>query len=353
MPKEMLKGNVAIAEAAVRAGCEAYFGYPITPQTELLEHMSLRMVELGRVFLQAESEVAAINMVYGAACTGARVMTSSSSPGFSLMQEGLSYIAASDVPAVVVDVMRGGPGLGNILPSQADYFQVTRSAGHGDYHPIVLAPASVQEAIDFTILSFDLADQYRHLVIVAADGLIGQMMEPAELPDMQPLRPHPSWGLSGAKGRNKNTIASFHLKAEEEEAYNLQIQARLAQIREAEQRSFEYATEDAELLVVAYGSAGRIAYTAVSAAREKGLKVGLFRPQTLYPFPEKRLREVAANAAALLVVEMNAGQMLEDVRLSVNIGPVYFYGRMGGVIPMPDEILNAIEQHYERLGVGV
>lgn len=349
MAKDMLKGNVAIAEAAVRAGCEAYFGYPITPQTELLEHMSVRMVELGRAFLQAESEVAAINMVYGAASAGARVMTSSSSPGFSLMQEGLSYIAASDVPAVIVDVMRGGPGLGNILPSQADYFQVTRSAGHGDYHPIVLAPASVQEAIDFTVLAFDLADAYRHLVIVAADGLIGQMMEPAELPEMRPLRPRPAWAITGANGRAKNVISSFNLLASEQEAYNLKLQDRLAVIREREQRSFEHHAENVDLLVVGYGSSGRIAYTAVEAARARGLNVGLFRPQTLYPFPERRLREVAKTARALLVVEMNAGQMLEDVKLFVPDRPVAFYGRMGGVVPMPDEILTAIEAQMTSL----
>jgi 2-oxoglutarate/2-oxoacid ferredoxin oxidoreductase subunit alpha len=216
MAKELLKGNVAIAEAAVRAGLEAYFGYPITPQTELLEHLSKRMIELGRVFLQAESEVAAINMVYGAASAGARVMTSSSSPGVSLMQEGFSYIAGTELPCVIVDVMRGGPGLGNILPSQADYFQVTRSAGHGDFRPIVLAPASVQEAIDFTVLAFTLAEKYRHMVIVAADGLIGQMMEPAELPPMQELNhERPSWALTGAQGRPSNPISSIYLKAEE------------------------------------------------------------------------------------------------------------------------------------------
>jgi len=352
MVREMLKGNVAIAEAAVRAGVEAFFGYPITPQTELLEHMSRRMIELGRVFLQAESEVASINMVYGAACTGKRVMTSSSSPGISLMQEGLSYIAASDVPCVVVDVMRGGPGLGNIQPSQADYFQVTRSAGHGDYHPIVLAPSSVQEAIDFTVLAFDLADNYRHLVIVAADGQIGQMMEPAELPPMQPLRTEPpSWALTGAKGRKPNIITSLYLNPNEEEIYNLTIQDRLRTIREAEQRSVEFATDDAEWLVVGFGTAGRVAYTAVNQAREGGYRVGLFRPQTLYPFPVDRLRELADQVAGILVVEMNAGQMVEDVRLAVEGRvPVEFYGRMGGIVPMPDEILQAIE---DQLITGV
>jgi 2-oxoglutarate ferredoxin oxidoreductase subunit alpha len=343
---ELLKGNVAIAEAALRAGMVAYFGYPITPQTELLEHLARRMPELGRVFLQAESEIAAINMVYGAACAGVRTMTSSSGPGISLMQEGLSYIAASDLPCVVVDIMRGGPGLGNILPSQGDYFQVTRSAGHGDYHPIVLAPASVQEAVDLTVLAFDLADHYRHLVILAADGLIGQMMEPAELPPMRDLpTERPAYALTGAKGRPPRRIASFYLQAEAEEAYNLQIQARLARIREREQRSIEHFTEDARFLVVGYGSAGRIALSAVQQLREQGVPVGLFRPITLYPFPEVRLRALAAQVAAILVVEMNAGQMLEDVRLAIaERVPIHFYGRMGGAVPMPEEIVSALRQ---------
>jgi 2-oxoglutarate ferredoxin oxidoreductase subunit alpha len=351
MAKEMLKGNVAIAEAAIRAGVQAYFGYPITPQTELLEHLSRRMVELNRAFLQAESEVAAINMVYGAACTGVRVMTSSSSPGISLMQEGLSYIAGSELPCVVVDIMRGGPGLGNILPSQGDYFQVTRSAGHGDFHPIVLAPASVQEAIDFTVLAFDLADKYRHMVLVVADGQIGQMMEPAELPPMQEIRrERPDWSLTGAQGREPNIISSIYLKGEEEEAYNIKIQERLKVIKAAEQRCTEYETDDAELLVIGYGTAGRIAYSAVEAARQKGLKVGLLRPQTLWPFPEDRVSVLADKVNSCLVVEMNAGQMVEDVRLSVGGQiPVAFYGRMGGIVPMPDEILDAVENEYEKL----
>ncbi len=351
MAKELLKGNVAIAEAALRAGLEAYFGYPITPQTELLEHLSRRMIQLNRVFLQAESEVASINMVYGAASAGVRTMTSSSSPGISLMQEGFSYIAASDVPCVVVDIMRGGPGLGNIQPSQGDYFQVTRSAGHGDYHPIVLAPASVQEAIDFTVLAFDLADKYRHLVMVAADGQIGQMMEPAELPPMRPIRAErPEWALTGAKDREKNIITSLFMQPEEEEAFNQQIQARLKVIKKNEQRWYEYLTEDADLLVIGFGTAGRIAYSAVEAAREKGLKVGLLRPQTLWPFPEDRLSELADQIRGCLVVEMNAGQMIDDVRLAVSGQvPVSFYGRMGGMIPMPDDILTAIEETLTRL----
>ena len=351
MAKEMLKGNVAIAEAAIRAGLEAYFGYPITPQTELLEHLSKRMIELGRVFLQAESEVAAINMVYGAASAGAKAMTSSSSPGISLMQEGLSYIAGSNLPCVAVDVMRGGPGLGNILPSQGDYFQVTRSAGHGDYRSIVLAPASVQEAIDFTVQAFDLAQKYRHLVWVVADGQIGQMMEPAELPPMRELtRERPDWSLTGAAGREKNIVSSIFLKGEEMEDYNKMIQERLKIIRAQEQRSTEYYTDDAVLLVVGYGTAGRIAFSAVEGAREKGLKVGLLRPQTLYPFPDDRISELADQIEGVLVVEMNAGQMLEDVKLAVGGQvPVDFFGRMGGVVPMPDEILEAIESAYDRL----
>lgn len=348
MSKTLMKGNVAIAEAAVRAGLEGYFGYPITPQTELLEYLSGRLPELGRVFLQAESEVAAINMLYGALCTGARAMTSSSSPGISLMQEGLSYIAGSDLPCVVVDMMRGGPGLGNIQPSQGDYFQVTRSAGHGDYHPIVLAPASVQEAVDFTVLAFELAEKYRHIVIVAADGTIGQMMEPAELPPMRQLmKVRPEWALTGAKGRSKRTISSMHMQSEDEERFNQHIQERLMTIKQAEQRWIEYETDDMDLLVVAYGTAGRVAYSTIESAHEQGLKVGLLRPQTLWPFPEARIRTLADRVEQILVVEMNAGQMLEDVRLAVNGKvDVAFHGRMGGVIPTPEEILEAIKNCY-------
>ncbi|NJL92233.1 MAG: 3-methyl-2-oxobutanoate dehydrogenase subunit VorB [Anaerolineae bacterium] len=356
MSRELLKGNVAIAEAALRAGCQAFFGYPITPQTELLEHMARRMVELDRVFLQAESEVAAINMVYGAACAGVRTMTSSSSPGYSLMQEGLSYIAASDVPCVVVDVMRGGPGLGNILPSQGDYFQITRSAGHGDYRPIVLAPATVQEAIDFTELAFDLAEQYRHLVVLAADGQLGQMMEPAELPSMRSLpRTRPAWAITGAAGRAPNRISSLYMNAEEEEAFNLRIQARLAQICAAEQRSTEVQATHAELLVIGFGTAGRIAASAVEQARAEGLRVGLFRPQTLYPFPAERLSALLACCAVqnILVIEMNAGQMVEDVRLVVaGRVPVHHYGRLGGVVPYPEELYTVIQQHYPSLAAS-
>lgn len=346
MAKVLLKGNEAIAEAAVRAGCEAYFGYPITPQTELLEYLSKRLPELGRVFLQAESEIAAINMVYGAACAGARVMTSSSSPGISLMQEGLSYIAGSEVPCVVINIMRGGPGLGNVAPSQGDYFQLVKGGGHGDYHPIVLAPASVQEAIDLTVLAFDLAEKYRHIVAILADGAIGQMMEPAELPEMRPLQTaRPGWALTGARGRSRNIITSLYLSEEQLETLNLRIQNTLSTICKNEVRYKEYSTEDAEILIVAFGTAGRIAQTAVKQARTRGIPVGLLRPISLYPFPEQRLAALSERMRAVIVVEMNAGQMLEDVRRLVpDHIPVRFLGKMGGIIPLPDEILDEIER---------
>jgi 2-oxoglutarate ferredoxin oxidoreductase subunit alpha len=340
MPRQLLKGNVAIAEAAVRAGCEAYFGYPITPQTELLEHMSKRMVELDRTFLQAESEVAAINMVYGAAATGVRTMTSSSSPGISLMQEGFSYIAGSEVPVVIVDVMRGGPGLGNIQPSQSDYHQVTKSAGHGDFHPLVLAPSTIQEAIDLTFLAFDLADKYRTLVFLVADGAIGQMMEPAEFPPMRPLaEKRPEWALTGAEDRQPNIITSIRMNADDLEAFNLGLQEKLERIRQSEVRYEQMHTEDAQLVLVAYGTAARVAQSAVKRLRDEGLPVGLLRPITLWPFPEEPLAKLAKQANAFLVVEMNAGQMLQDVRAAINTEvPIKFLGRMGGVVPMPDEI---------------
>lgn len=350
-PKQLLKGNTAIAEAAIRAGCDAYFGYPITPQTELLEHMAARMPELGRVFLQAESEVAAINMVYGAASTGARVLTSSSSPGVSLMTEGLSYIAGSEVPMVMVDVMRGGPGLGNIAPSQGDYFQIVKGGGHGDYHPIVLAPATVQEAIDLTYEAFELAHKYRWIVVILLDGSIGQMMEPAVLPPMrEPTNgDRPDWALAGRGDRgHRNVISSIYLQPAEEEAFNRHIQAKLADIRANEVRFEEFETEDADVIVVGFGTAGRIALTAVRRARQEGYKVGLLRPISLYPFPSGRLSMLAETCRSFLTVEMNAGQMVEDVRLAVNgAAPVEFLGRMGGMLPLPDEITDRIVQLCE------
>jgi len=346
MVRELLKGNEAMAEAAIRAGVEAYFGYPITPQTELLEHMSKRMPELGRTFLQAESEVAAINMVYGAACTGVRVMSSSSSPGVSLMMEGISYIAGTEVPVVLIDVVRGGPGLGNIAPSQGDYNQIVHGGGHGDFHPIVLAPSSVQEAIDHTELAFDLADKYRAIVIVMADGSIGQMMEPAELPPMQPLRKeYPDWATRGAMDRERRILSSIYLDPVDEEVMNYRLLERWRVIEENEVRYKEYFLEDAEIVIVGYGTAGRVAMSAVRAARENGIPVGLFRPVTLSPFPYAKLDELSEKVRVLLVTEMNAGQMLDDVLRAVKGRiPVEFYGRMGGVMPFPDEIFSEIQR---------
>jgi 2-oxoglutarate ferredoxin oxidoreductase subunit alpha len=343
MAKVLMKGNEALAEAAVRAGCQAYYGYPITPQTELLEYMSCRMPALGRAFVQAESELAAINMVYGAACAGFRTMTSTSSPGFSLMQEALSYIAGSEVPAVVVNVMRGGPGLGNIQPAQGDYFQMVKGGGHGDYSPIVLAPATLQEAVDHMALAFDLADQYRTIAMIIADGMIGQMMEPVELPPMRDLdRPEPDYALWGCKDREKRIITSLYLGGPNLEAVNDRLQARVRQIKAHEQRWETLSCDDAEVVVVAFGTAARIARTAVRHARERGLRAGLFRPITVLPFPYQPLEKVAAGKK-LLVFELNAGQMLEDVRLAVHDSvPIRFLGRTGGVVPLPEDVLDQV-----------
>jgi 2-oxoglutarate ferredoxin oxidoreductase subunit alpha len=340
MARELWKGNEALAEAAVRAGAEAFFGYPITPQTELLEYMARRMPELGRTFLQAESEVAAIHMVYGAACAGVRALSSSSSPGISLMQEGLSYLAGSEVPCVLVDIMRGGPGLGNIQPSQSDYFQLTRSAGHGDFHPLVLAPATVQEAVDLMYGSFELAFGWRTLVILAGDGTLGQMMEPVEMPPMRALAvERPDWALTGAAGRPPRVISSLSLDAAELEESNLRLQAKLQQMAATQQRWEGFCVEDADYLVVAFGTVARIAQSAVRAARRAGIRAGLFRPVTLWPYPRQPLEAICPQLRGVLVVEMNGGQMVEDVRCVVRERvPVRFLGHLGGVIPMPDEI---------------
>ena len=349
MAKELIKGNTAVAEAALRAGLEAYFGYPITPQTELLEHLSARMPELGRPFVQAESELGAINMVYGAACTGKRVMTSSSSPGVSLMMEGLSYIAGTEVPMVLVDVVRGGPGLGNIAPAQGDYNQIVHGGGHGDYRMIVLAPASVQEAVDLTGLAFDLADQYRAIATIMMDGSIGQMMEPAEIPPMQPLKTEiPDWAVRGAVDGEKRILTSINLDPPAQEVMNLRLMTRWQEIEKNEVRYKGYYLEDAEFVVVGFGTAGRISLSAVRTAREKGIKVGLLRPISLAPFPQAVLEELTQQVEGMLVVEMNSGQMLEDVRLIVRGRvPVEFFGRMGGVVPFPDEVLAEIERLAE------
>jgi 2-oxoglutarate/2-oxoacid ferredoxin oxidoreductase subunit alpha len=358
MAKELWKGNEAIAEAAVRAGLEAYFGYPITPQTELLEYLSKRMPELGRAFVQAESEVASINMLYGAACAGARGMTSTSSPGFSLMQEGLSYIAASNVPCVVVNMMRGGPGLGNILPTQGDYFQLTKGGGHGDYHPIVLAPSTVQEAVDLTYGAFDLAEKYRTIVIIAGDGNVGQMMEPVTMPPHLNRAPADrGWELTGARDRPRRIIESIRLEAAALNALNAEIHSKESLISANEARWAEQQTDDADVLVVAFGTSARIAQSAIRDARSRGLRAGLFRPITLWPFPAERLAALSRRIRQILVVEMNAGQMLEDVRLA-NDGraSIEFFGRTGGLVPMPDEILERIESiapHMRSAGVWI
>ncbi len=346
MARELREGNRAMAEAAICAGVQAYFGYPITPQTELLEFMSERLPALGRAFLQAESEVAAINMVYGAACTGARVMSSSSSPGVSLMMEGLSYIAGTEVPVVLIDVMRGGPGLGNIAPSQGDYNQIVHGGGHGDYHPIVLAPSSVQEAIDYTYMAFDLAEKYRSIVIILVDGNIGQMMEPTEMPPMRPIKTeYPHWAVRGAQDRERRILTSIYIDPPEEEVINFKLAKRWIEVEENEIRFKEYYMEDAEIAVVGFGTAGRISLSAVRAARAQGIKVGLFRPISLSPYPYKQIEAFSRKVKKLLVVEMNAGQMLEDVQKAVKGRiPIAFYGRMGGITPFPDEILTEIQR---------
>ena len=344
MALELIKGNTAVAEAAMRAGLVAYFGYPITPQTELLEHLSARMPELGRAFVQAESELGAINMVYGAACTGLRTMTSSSSPGVSLMQEGISYISGTELPAVIVDVVRGGPGLGNIAPSQADYTQIVHGGGHGEYHLIVLAPASVQEAVDLTGLAFDLAEKYRMVVCLLLDGFLGQMMEPVELPEFQPVRTTPpAYAVGSPDSKERVVLTSINIDPPNQEQFNVKMMTRWEEVEENEVRFKGYYLEDAEYVVIGYGTAGRIALTAVRAAREQGLKIGLLRPITLSPFPTKLVNDLADRVKGFLVVEMSNGQMLDDViSITARRVPVEFYGRMGGMVPYPDEITNAI-----------
>ncbi len=341
----LMKGNEAIAEAAIRSGCRHYFGYPITPQTEIAAYMAKKMPKIGGVFLQAESEIASINMVYGASAAGLRVMTSSSSPGISLKTEGLSYIAGSDVPALVVNVQRGGPGLGGIQPSQSDYFQATKGGGHGDYKMIVLAPASVQEMASLTMLGFELADKYLVTSMLLADGTIGQMMEPISFQDIEPKTYDKPWALTGTEGkRTHNIVNSLYLKPDELEKKNFERFEKYKVIEENEVRYEEYMTDDCELCVVAFGIAARVAKNAVKAAREAGMKVGLLRPITLWPFPKKPLAEIAGHARAFLSVELSMGQMIEDVRLATGCSrPVYLCNRTGGMIPSPEEVLAAIK----------
>ncbi len=344
--KVLMKGNEAIAEAAIRAGCRHYFGYPITPQTELAAYMAKRMPKIGGVFLQAESEIAAINMVYGVAATGKRVMTSSSSPGVSLKQEGISYIAGSDVPALIVNVQRGGPGLGGIQPSQSDYFQATKGGGHGDYHLIVLTPSSVQEMADLTALAFELADKYRMPAMLLADGTMGQMMEPVELPEPSVSTVEKPWALTGTeKKRPHNIVNSLYLVPEVLEQTNFARYARYAEIEEKEARYETYMMEDAEYCIVAFGIAARVAKNAIAVLRQQGIKAGLIRPITVWPFPTQPIAEAAARVKAFVSVELSMGQMIEDVRLAENcLRPVSLCCRAGGMIPTPEQIIDHVKK---------
>jgi len=350
----LMKGNEALAEAAFRAGLQAYFGYPITPQSEVIEYLMAEQPKHDCVVLQAESEVAAINMVFGASGAGARVMTSSSGPGISLMQEGISYMAASQLPCLIVNVQRGGPGLGTIQPSQGDYFQATKGGGHGDYRLIVLAPASVQEMADFVFDGFRLAEKYRNPAMILTDGALGQMMEKLEMPPKGSL-PYPEtpWATTGKrKDRERNVVTSLFMQPEKMEEVNMHLQEKYRLIEETEVRYEEFDVDDAEVLLVAFGLVARICEKAMHLAREKGVRVGLLRPITLFPYPSKRLAELSSKVGSVLTVEMNAGQMLEDVRLAVEGRcPVHFKGRMGGMIPSPEEVLEAIEAIPAKLSV--
>lgn len=352
MAKVLMKGNEAIAEAAIRSGCRHYFGYPITPQTEIAEYMAKRMPKVGGLCLQAESEIAAINMVLGASSAGVRVMTSSSSPGISLKSEGISYMVGSDLPALILNVQRGGPGLGGIQPAQSDYYQATKANGHGDLHLIVLAPSSIQEAADFTTLAFELGDKYRVPVMMLADGALGQMMEPVEFKDTEAAAlPEKPWATTGTEGkRKKNIINSLFIKPDElEDSINARFE-RYAEIEKNEVRSESYMTEDADIVIVSYGITSRICKTAIAMARKEGIKVGMVRPITLWPYPSDAIAKAAKTAKELLVVELNKGQMTGDVKLAIECSrPVSFYGRTGGMMPTPEEILEEIRKIGGRI----
>lgn len=347
MERNLMKGNEALAEAAIRVGCKCFFGYPITPQTELAAYMAKRMHKAGGVFLQAESEIAAINMVLGAASTGVRAMTSSSSPGISLKSEGISYLAGSDVPAVIINVQRGGPGLGGIQPSQADYWQATKALGHGDFHLLVFAPASVQEMVDMVVKAFDTADKYRMPAMILADGLLGQMMEPVSFPEITPNAHDKSgWAADGHKGkREHHIINSLYLQPDELQTSVLNRFERYEIVKAEETDAELYLTEDCDILLCAFGATARVVKSAVNEARAQGIKAGLFRPKTLWPFPVKEINEAAKSAKKLLSVEMSMGQMIDDIKLAINCSkPVEFFGRTGGVIPTPAEVLAEIKK---------
>lgn len=350
MHKILMKGNEALAEGALIAGCKAFFGYPITPSSEIAEYMARKYPKINGVFLQAESELAAINMVYGGAATGVRVMTASSGPGISLKQEGISFIAEAELPCLIVNVSRGGPGLGGIQPAQSDYFQATRGGGHGDYRLIVLAPSGVQEMMDFAIVAFDLADKYRTPVMIMAEGTLGQMMEPIIVRDPVTEFYEKPWAITGCKGRKPNIVNTLHLSPEFLEERNHHLQNKYDEISRLEKRAESYLTEDADLVVVAFGLLARIVKKAVMEARKKGIKVGLIRPITLWPFPDKEISQAAQTAKRFLSVEISMGQMIEDIRLVVaGQVPVEFYGRIG-VTPNPEEILREIMLIAEREG---
>jgi 2-oxoglutarate ferredoxin oxidoreductase subunit alpha len=340
-----MKGSEAIAEAAVLNGCRYFFGYPITPQNEIPEYLSKRLPEVQGTFLQAESEVSAIYMVLGAGAAGARVMTSSSSPGISLKQEGISYMAGAEVPCVIVNIMRGGPGLGAIQGAQPDYWQATRGGGHGDYRLLVLAPATVQEAVDLTYQAFDLADKYRNPVMILGDGILAQIMEPVELPEASKQLPEKAWTVGKNENRQRNVVSSSYPKVDELEKVNIRLHERYDQIKKNEVRWDSYLTDDAEYVVVAYGSAARIAKAAIKMARAEGIKVGLLRPISVWPFPIEPFQKIITQTKFFLSFEMSTGQMIDDVRLAIgNERPVYHYGRLGGVIPLPEELLAKIKE---------
>ncbi len=337
--RRLCKGNVAVVKGAILAGCRAYYGYPITPASEIAEAAALYFPQVGGTFLQAESEVAAINMVYGAAAAGVRVMSGSSGPGLSLMQEGMSYLAGAELPCVIVDVMRGGPGLGNIGPEQSDYFAMVKGGGHGDYRNIVVAPASVQEMAELTMLAFELADKYRNPAVVLTDGFVGQMMEPLDLEFRELRPPDKPWTVKGTPETRANVVTSIYLETDELEDHQRMMEAKYLRAQEAEPRSELVHTDDAEVLLVGYGIVSRILFSAVEALRKEGIKAGLFRPITLWPYPTKSLAEVARKVEKVIVVELSNGQMLEDVRLAVDGKvPVEFYGRVGGNVPSVAEI---------------
>jgi 2-oxoisovalerate ferredoxin oxidoreductase alpha subunit len=347
--RHLCKGNVAVVKGALLAGCKAYYGYPITPASEIAEAAALYLPQVGGTFLQAESEVAAINMVYGAASAGMRVMTASSGPGLSLMQEGMSYLAGSELPCVVVDVVRGGPGLGNIAPEQSDYFAVVKGGGHGNYKNLVLAPASVQEMADLTMLAFELADRYRNPAVVLTDGFIGQMMEPLQLEAKEIVLPEKPWAVRGTAETRKNLISSIVLEPDELEAHVMKLDAKYKKAAEVEPRHELYNAENPEVLLVGYGITSRVLRSVVDMARKEGMRAGLFRPITLWPFPVEALRKAAKRAQMVLVVEMSTGQMVEDVKLALDGRvDVEFYGRAGGNVPMADEVCKEL---FDRMGM--